>query len=300
MLFRKRKNKESRQLHISKQVYALLFAGVATGFIILATLLVRSNDAATEVARRAMVIVSIIVVVTYIAVCLMIVIVAESRDNYKALSLINQNIIESQQQYYVLVNEKQQEMRSIRHEMKNHIACIHALYQANQLEEMERYLKQMVETSDNTDTLLDTGNDIVNAILNDAQSKYRKDNIIINLEGGFPEQLKISAMDLCVIFANLVTNAVEAIIRMDREQGIQSLINIKINSYKDDLFIEISNPTDGNLEYHNGKLITSKSDKNLHGFGIKNIIQRVEKYQGSYTFRIVDNMFLVEIQIKNK
>ncbi len=300
IFLRRRKKISNTQIHISKQIYSLLFAGIATGLITLASLLVRSNDATTEVARKAMVIVSIIVVICYIGVCLMIVIVAESRDNYKALSLINQNIIESQQQYYVLVNEKQQEMRGIRHEMKNHLSCIYALYQANRLEEMEQYLNQMVETSDNTGILFDTGNDIVNAILNDAQSKHKKDNIAINLKGSFPEKLYISAMDLCVIFANLVSNAIEAIIRMDRESDIMSDIDIKISSYKDDLYIEVTNPMEGKLEYHNGRFLTLKRDKNLHGFGIKNIIQRVEKYQGTASFKSDNDRFFVDIYMKNR
>ncbi len=300
VLVKNRKKKYKTVLNVSKRVYALLFAGAATGLITLAGLLIRSNDSTTEAARKLMVIVTIVVVIAYNAVCLMIMIITESRDNYKSLSLINQNIIESQQQYYTLVHEKQQEMHSIRHEMKNHLACIHALCQADKLGDMKQYIKQLIEASSITDSLLDSGNDIVNAILNDAQSRHGKRNIKIRLQGGFPEELHLLPMDLCVIFANLISNAAEAILRMERAADDISCIEVRITSYKDDLFIEVKNPVDKTVQINNGRFVTSKSDKDYHGFGVKNITQRVEKYKGTAKFKSENNQFFVEIHMKNK
>jgi signal transduction histidine kinase len=295
----KRFKRRAGSIHISKKVFILLFAGAATGLITLAALVVKSNDAITESARKLMVIVTIIAAFSYNAACLLIIILSESRDNYKALSLINQKIIESQQKYYTLVNEKQQEIRSIRHEMKNHLACINSLYQTGKLKEMEEYISQLTAAADDTKELFDTGNDIVNAILNDAESRYEKEHIKIRLQGGFPEHLQIAPMDLCIIFANLVSNAAEAILRMERLQQNTDYIDIKISSFKDDLYKDIQNPTGNNTEIQNGKLITSKSDKSHHGFGVANIIQRVEKYQGEVIFKIIDSRFMAEINMKN-
>jgi hypothetical protein len=299
ILLKKPKRRTGLQINISTRIYALLFAGAATGILILAALLVRSNDEATESARRAMVIATMIAILTYNAACLMIIIITESRDNYKSLTLISQNIIESQQEYYSLVNEKQQEMRSIRHEMKNHLSCICSLYQADKLQEMEEYITQLVDAS-SPEVLFDTGNDIVNAILNDAQSRQRKEGILIRLEGGFPDNLVISPMDLCVIFANTVSNAVEAIKRIPREEEDISYIDISIKSFKEDIFIDILNPVDKNVEINNKMIPTSKNDKSLHGFGIKNVIQRVKKYNGCIDFKCENNTFSVEINLKNK
>lgn len=286
--------------NISKRIYALLFAGAGAGILLISALCVKSNSQTTEAARRIMVLVTIIVVISYCTACLMMIFITESRDNYKALSLISQNIIESQQQYYSLVNEKQQEIRSIRHEMKNHLACIYGLYQSDKLPEMEQYISQLIEASHSSTDLFDTGNDIVNAILNDTQNKYKKDRITIRLEGGFPEQLKIVPMDLCVIIANLISNAVEAILCMDRNNSDTYYIDLKITSFKDDLYIDVNNPCTKTVETLNGSLITSKKDKKLHGFGIKNVIQKVEKYQGTFNYRIEDNRFWVEISMKNR
>jgi two-component system, LytTR family, sensor histidine kinase AgrC len=299
-LIKRNRRKTTFQVSISKKIYALLFTGAGTGSFVLTALLIESNSKTTENARRAMIIVTIIIVAAYCGACLMMIFITESRDNYKTLSLINQSIIESQQQYYLLVHEKQQEMRSIRHEMRNHLSCIRGLYKAEKLSEMEQYINQLIEASDLTDDLFETGNDIVNAILNDVQNRCRKDHIVIRLTGGFPANLIIAPMDLCIIFANTITNAVEAIQRMDREEGVINYIDVKISSFKDDLYIDVINPVGKKVELYNGKLLTSKKDKSVHGFGVKNVIQRVEKYYGAVNYRSENNQFFAEINLKNK
>lgn len=286
------------QVHISKRIYTLLFAGALTGVMIIAALAAQNNDDMPINGRRLVVIVTIVAIIAYNVACIMMIVITESRDNYRMISIVSQNIIESQQQYYSLVNEKQQEMRSIKHEMRNHLSCIYGLYQSNNSNEMELYLKDLIDTSYNSETLFDTGNDIVNAVLNDAQSRCRKDNIVIQLDGGFPKPLYLSAMDLCAIFANIVSNAVEAIQRMDRAWDITEFIYIEIRSFKEDIYINITNPI-GINKFNVKNLTTSKSNKETHGFGVKNMLRSVEKYQGSANYEIIDQQMKLEIELKN-
>lgn len=286
-------------IKISRKIYILLFTGSCTGILFIFTIMITLNGKLSDIGRRTMLIISIIIIILYFAACFMIIFISESRDNYKALSLINQRVIESQQQYYTLVNEKQQEIRSIRHEVKNHLACIHGLYQAGKLPELEKYISQLIDSYNISYDLFDTGNDIVNAILNDAQSRYRKEGISIRVEGGFPVKLVIAPTDLCVIFANLIANAVEAIERMENKTE-NYYIDVRISSYKEDIYIDVNNPVGNNVKVIDGNLVTSKKDNNLHGFGVKNTIQRVKKYQGTYDYKIDNNNFSVEIYMKNK
>lgn len=299
VLFKRSRKRSALQLNISKKIYALLFAGAGTGMMIIAGLFVEANTKAGESVRRFVIIITIIIVVCYCAACIMMVFITDSRDTYKALSQINQRVIEAQQQYFTVVNEKRQEIRSIRHEMKNHLTCIHGLYQAHKFKEMDQYINELIVTTSVSADLLDTGNDIVNAILNEAQSRYQRDNIAIRLEGGFPSQLYIVPMDLCVIIANLISNAVEAIQTMEDRDDVIYYVDVRISSFKDDLFITVKNPIDKRIKIVNGVPVTSKKDKNLHGFGVNNVIQKVQKYHGTCEFKVKDNCFYVEINIKN-
>ncbi|MDF2611263.1 MAG: VirS, partial [Lachnospiraceae bacterium] len=300
ILIKKLRKKQAFRVNLSKRIYALLFAGAGMGIIIISSLMATTLPGTGDRMRRIMLLVTIIACVSYSVACLMLIIITESRDNFKMLSLINQNVIESQQKYYMLVNEKQQEMRSIRHEMKNHLSCVYGLYKSNKLHEMEQYMKELVEAAEMPGDLFDTGNDIVNAILNDAKSRYHTERIILHLEGGFPSELHIAPVDLCVIFANLVTNSVEAIRQLNTYNQNDNFIDIKISSFKDDIYIDVKNPTVKNVDIQNGTLITTKQDKKFHGFGTKNMKQRVEKYRGTINFKSENNYFFVEIYMKNK
>jgi sensor histidine kinase regulating citrate/malate metabolism len=118
--------------------------------------------------------------------------------------------------------------------------------------------------------------------------------------GGFPSELHIIPVDLCVIFANLITNAVEAIRLLENYNQRDNFIDIKISSYKEDVYIDVKNPTMKNIDIQNGTLITTKQDKRFHGFGTKNMKQRVEKYHGTVNFKSENNNFYVEIFMKNE
>ncbi len=295
----KKRRRRTYPIILSKKIYVLLFTGASTGILFITALLVSLNTKISSSGRRLLIIITIILVISYFVACAMMIFVTESRDSYKNLSLISQSIIESQQKYYLLVSEKEQEIHSLRHEMKNHLACIRGLYQADKLSEMEEYMSQLIEASNTSASLFDTGNDIVNAILNDAQSRYKNDHIAIHLEGGFPAKLQIAPMDLCVIFANIISNAVEAIQQIPLIDDTVRYIDVRISTYKNDLYIDVKNPVGRNVEAIDGNLITTKKEKSLHGFGVKNVIQRVQKYQGSFHYNVKDNQFCVEIMMKN-
>ena len=287
------------KINFTRKIYALFFAGAGTGFLIITALLIESNSNINDTARRFILLITVVLVTFYCYVCIKFSFISESMDVYKELSLINQSIIESQQQYYTLVNEKQQEIRSLRHEMKNHLACINSLYHLNKIQEMEEYMGELINLSTKTAQLIDSGNDIVNAILNDIQSKCRNENIALRVEGGFPDKLYIASMDLSVIFANLMSNAVEAIQRMKKTKDTIYYIDIRISNYKSDLYIDVRNPSENNLQIVNGTLITSKKDKSRHGYGVNNVIQKVESYHGSYSFKQQNGEFVVEIFMEN-
>lgn len=299
VLKRKRK-KHYGFLPISKNIYALIFALACTGVFFVGGLMITSLPGADDNIRKFVLIFILVFSFAAFTVSFMLVFVSKSRDTYKVLSQINQDIIASQQRYYSLANDKQQEIRSIRHEMKNHFSCIDALYRNGKLNEMHEYINQMIGQTEEFEEFFETGNDIVNAILNDAESRYSKEGIRIRLEGAFPKDIKITSMDLCVIFANAINNAIEAIKKINDDSIIRYYIDVKISSYKDDLFIDFINPIGEKVLIEDGRLFSTKQDKSYHGFGTANMKQRVEKYGGTIEYNSESNMFYVHINLRNK
>ena len=66
----------------------------------------------------------------------------------------------------------------------------------------------------------------------------------------------------------------------------------------DNIIISVKNTYNGKLEIKDGEIQTSKLyESDEHGIGIKNIIDVIEKYQGSYTIQNDKEEFYFSILI---
>ena len=63
------------------------------------------------------------------------------------------------------------------------------------------------------------------------------------------------------------------------------------------MLIQVSNYCETSIKIKNGYPVTTKADKNSHGFGIKSIKYTVEKYHGTLTYNINKNWFELKILI---
>ena len=86
----------------------------------------------------------------------------------------------------------------------------------------------------------------------------------------------ISFYDFNILLSNLCDNAIEA--AQDTEE---KRIELSIKKNRAYLEIVIKNSTNGNLLRDNPSFLTSKKEKEIHGFGMQIIQNVVERYQGS-------------------
>ena len=142
---------------------------------------------------------------------------------------------------------------------------------------------------------VNVGNDIVNAVLNKAYAEANNKNIKINVTGHFPSQCDISAYNLCTIFFNLLNNAIEAADKtMKREVWVVCQYTEKI------IIIEIGNYYCNNNKLDKNKLMTTKSEKEYHGWGMKNVEDSVAECKGLMDIEIERDKFIVSITLKNE
>ena len=134
-----------------------------------------------------------------------------------------------------------------------------------------------------------TNQTTINAILNikNEQAKKKK----ITLEIVVPKDfilVKVTDMDLVIILANCLDNAIEAVEKI----GQLDLQKIKIVILSDEtgILIMIENPVLEKLDLN--RLETTKNEKGKHGFGIKNIKSIVEKYEGNFQIEVENQLFM--------
>lgn len=221
---------------------------------------------------------------------------SHTRDKYKAIAKMNQEYLEIQQNYYILLSEKNEDVKRFRHDLKNHFFCLQALVQEGRIDKITEYISDLSQDAKEVTDQIHTGSNVVDAIINDALDKNPQATITIN--GFLPNPLYISAVDLCTVFSNIITNAVEAISVLD--DSINRTIDVCIKKMENKIYIRVTNPIKEKALIEHNIIGTTKSDKEMHGFGLGNIHKCVKKYHGTMELSSTKTEFTLEIVMKNE
>ncbi|CCZ92129.1 putative uncharacterized protein [Coprococcus eutactus CAG:665] len=139
------------------------------------------------------------------------------------------------------------------------------------------------------------GNEIVNTMLNYYLYPVRE-FCDIRVTGYVTDKLSIGDRDLCILVSNLLKNAVEAV---DRQESGDKSIVFDIHQGKMNTYISVCNSfSDDKLSWSDGRLETTKDDKHNHGYGIKNVENIVNRYDGDISYKIEGSKFIADIMIK--
>ncbi|MGL6009098.1 MAG: ATP-binding protein, partial [Culicoidibacterales bacterium] len=116
----------------------------------------------------------------------------------------------------------------------------------------------------------------------------------LELDVSLPEKIVIEDFDLCVIFGNIFDNAIEAVQKCPENQR---KITLKVFIKNQNFVLSMQNDFIGEIKHKKDKIATSKADSILHGIGLSNVTQVVEKYQGDYEYYPEVQQFCVKIRI---
>ncbi|TGY95329.1 GHKL domain-containing protein [Petralouisia muris] len=205
--------------------------------------------------------------------------------------------VKNQVEMYRSISENFDRQKKKTHEYKNQIGCIESLLGNKQYSKLEEYVKGICCRLDRELDAIDTNNVIVNAILNTKYQETEANGIVFVLRVNDLSKLQIDDEDIVTILSNLLNNAIEACKKCDRNRRI---LKLKIVNEDGMIKIGVRNTFNNPILYENGEI---KSTKMLHieehGVGIGNIIEVIEKYDGSYIIEDCDQEFYFSIIIPN-
>ena len=215
-----------------------------------------------------------------------------SKNHYKNISEINEKFIKSQEQYYSMLLKKDEETRKFRHDIIGHINCMYLLLKEKNYGELENYFEKMGASLSEIRIKIQTGNNMINAILSDVSSKFP--DVSLSINGSLPNDIKLSNTDICTIFYNLFDNAFAA-----AEQSEKKSVDLYIKMLGSNLYISVINTVQHKVEISDNSLITEKSNKLHHGYGTVNAKSCAERNNGSLMFMCSDTVFEAELIIPN-
>ena len=202
---------------------------------------------------------------------------------------IKMEILKQQFKYYKERAREEERIRSIYHDMKNHLLILQA--EQNDTKGRKDMIQSLQEQLADYDNYIHTGNSVLDIIIRDKSREAQENNIDFSAAISYQDSNFIDPLDISTIYGNALDNAIEACAELPPEER---LITVKTNRIHDMLSIIIEN-TMGHESANDLK--TTKSDIFLHGFGLSNIKMAVEKYQGEYVTKQRNGIFTLTIII---
>lgn len=225
-----------------------------------------------------------------VGVVVFIIYIKNANEKMEILIETERNLKQMQENYYTSLLEREENTRRYRHDMIGHLLCLDELSKSECAEETTHYIQNLMN---NLFVIQKkcyvTGNKILDILLN--YYLLQISNADISITGMCNCELNISDVDFCVIFSNIIQNAIEEIQRQDYGKKYFEMKIVQGTFY---LEIEIRNSLLKINGHENDCQIKSKkTDKRNHGFGIKSIDEMVKKNRGTIKINQRDNEFSV-------
>lgn len=193
-------------------------------------------------------------------------------------------------------------MRGWRHDYHNHIQAMKVLTiqmrengrNDEPLEQLEEYLNKLNDDLTAVDTVVKTGNVMVDAILNSKLSLMKAKKLPVNVKASVPASFPISEVDLCAVIGNLLDNAMEACERQQAEN--ERFIRVYIGVLKQHLYISVSNSVSDGVKKAGKRYLSTKRSAN-HGYGLMRIDRIAAKYHGYVNRQNEEGVFVTEVML---
>lgn len=197
--------------------------------------------------------------------------------------------LELQQNYYKDRIKEEERVRSIYHDLKNHLLVLQSgAGEGKQTIQSIETLRSQIEGYENYQH---TGNEVLDIIIRDKAKAAQERKIDFNAVISFEDGDFLETLDISTIFGNALDNAIEASEKMPEDQR---LVIVKAERVRDMLVIVVENNVLPDMPFSDK---TTKKDTFLHGFGISNIKKAVERYGGQCNTRMEYGVFHLKIMI---
>ncbi len=187
-----------------------------------------------------------------------------------------------------LISESDNRISKIRHDFKNHMIVTKSYIYENKNDLAINYINTVINNMYSPKRIVNSGNMVIDSIIN---YKLKEElNIDYQIKAKVPEKLFISDYHISIILGNLIDNALNALSKLEDRK-----LNIVIEYNRGLIYIMCENTFVGLIERDGERILSTNRDKDNHGFGISNIREVVNLYNGDLNIETHNNIFRVDI-----
>lgn len=184
------------------------------------------------------------------------------------------------------------------HEINHQLTALDCLYQRGDYEQLGTVLSKLQAEQKSRSIVTFTRNRTVNTILQNAAAQAKRQQIRFHVQASLPEDLNIPETDLCSLLMNMLDNALEAAAKVASPEERSVSLRIKVSAPY--LAIRCENSYNGEVKKDKkGRLLTTKENPAVHGYGCRQMEKMAKKYQSVLLFHTEDpHIFTVETALR--
>ena len=192
------------------------------------------------------------------------------------------------------VRELHRSIRNLKHDMKNHLMVIASYLNAEEYEAAKEYTSEILDKLNAVHSYVETGNSLLNHIVNEKFETARKKGISVKAEIENLSFDGMKSMDFSAMLSNMLDNAIEA---SEKETTIKPELAVNIFRKNNYQVICVKNRIATSVLEKNPDLCSTKEEEDLHGFGISQTREIVARYQGIFDVFEEDGYFCASVFI---
>ncbi len=205
-----------------------------------------------------------------------------------------QNILAAQvsalQARFEATKQSEETAKIYRHDLRHHLHMLNNYVYSDNITGAKDYIKEIEKNMRPAVTVTYCENESINLILSSYLDKAVQNDIRVDSSVCVPDSCSIPDIDLCIIFANAIENAINACILIENIN--QRYLNISCKMKQDKLLIQFTNSYAVAPVFEHNLPITEKEN---HGYGTKSIVAIVHKHQGLTSFEAREGIFKLNI-----
>ena len=186
---------------------------------------------------------------------------------------------------YQGILEQYQKQTDVKHDLKNHLISLSALAEHEEWDKLKDYLLKIYHAGMIGEDEIETGNSVVNAIVNTKRQTAKQKNITFDCNVNIAKPLLMDEYDLCILWGNILDNAIKA-----ADASKERYIFVQAEIVKRNLIINVKNSTASDIEQND----FGRKD---WGTGLKNVNKIVQKENGIMEIERKDTVFDISIML---
>lgn len=185
-----------------------------------------------------------------------------------------------------------------KHNLMNELIVLKAGIERGDKDSVIQDLNKIINNCHNAESISDSGNNTVDAIINFKYAVASEYGIAFRLKLFIPDELPVEQCDIGVVLGNAIDNAIEAVNRYKKKEKI---IEISMGVKKGAWVMVIKNPYEHEIKKDRaGRILSTKPEKHKHGYGLRSIMKIAEEYQGDMVIDTENGIFSLTVVLNLK